>query len=112
MHRRVMGDEHSIEVLNRRVDGMHSVWLGGGVLVAGTRGSFRGLGGMDFRLSDSTTLVGVEVSAGTRFYGTGRPVGVDLGIEVGPVRLKCALLSLKVLKAGVYGIESLEQDLA
>lgn len=28
-----------------------------------------------------------------------------LGIEIGPVRLKCALLSLKVLKAGVYGIE-------
>lgn len=27
-----------------------------------------------------------------------------LGIELGPVRLKCALLCLKVLKAGVYGI--------
>jgi len=25
-----------------------------------------------------------------------------IGIELGPVRLKCALLSLKVLKAGVY----------
>jgi len=34
-----------------------------------------------------------------------------LGIELGPVRLKCALLSLKVLKAGVYGVEALEQDL-
>jgi nitrogen fixation NifU-like protein len=28
-----------------------------------------------------------------------------LGIELGPVRLKCALLSLKVLKGGVYGLE-------
>ena len=35
-----------------------------------------------------------------------------LGIELGPVRLKCALLSLKVLKAGVYGIVSLEEELS
>lgn len=35
-----------------------------------------------------------------------------LGIELGPVRMKCALLSLKVLKAGVYGLESVEEDLA
>lgn len=28
----------------------------------------------------------------------------DLGIALGPVRLKCALLALKVMKGGVYGI--------
>ena len=27
-----------------------------------------------------------------------------LGIEIGPVRMKCALLSLKTLKAGIYGL--------
>jgi nitrogen fixation NifU-like protein len=27
-----------------------------------------------------------------------------LGIDLGPVRLKCALLCLKVLKAGIYGL--------
>ena len=34
-----------------------------------------------------------------------------LGIELGPVRLKCALLSLKVLKAGIYGLDELEEEL-
>jgi nitrogen fixation protein NifU and related proteins len=34
-----------------------------------------------------------------------------LGIELGPVRLKCALLPLKVLKAGVYGLGEIGDDL-
>jgi nitrogen fixation protein NifU and related proteins len=33
-----------------------------------------------------------------------------LGIELGPVRLKCALLALKVVKAGAYGLGSSEQQ--
>lgn len=32
-----------------------------------------------------------------------------LGIELGPVRLKCALLPLKVIKAGVYGLDKTEE---
>ena len=28
-----------------------------------------------------------------------------LGIELGPVRLKCAMLALKVLKVGAYGVQ-------
>lgn len=34
-----------------------------------------------------------------------------LGIQLGPVRLKCALLPLKVLKAGAYGLGEASDDL-
>ncbi|HWR66561.1 MAG TPA: iron-sulfur cluster assembly scaffold protein [Bellilinea sp.] len=35
----------------------------------------------------------------------------NLGIDLGPVRLKCALLPLKVLKAGVYGLGEAHDEL-
>jgi len=35
-----------------------------------------------------------------------------LGIELSPVRLKCALLSLKVLKAAVYELQEADDDLS
>jgi nitrogen fixation NifU-like protein len=34
-----------------------------------------------------------------------------LGLELGPVRLKCALLPLKVLKAGAYGVSQATDSL-
>ncbi|HEY1011752.1 MAG TPA: SUF system NifU family Fe-S cluster assembly protein [Herpetosiphonaceae bacterium] len=33
-----------------------------------------------------------------------------LGIPIGPVRLKCALLSLKAVKAGLYGVDLADDD--
>ncbi|CAN5329519.1 SUF system NifU family Fe-S cluster assembly protein [soil metagenome] len=35
----------------------------------------------------------------------------ELGIELSPARLKCALLSLKVLKAGLYGIDKANEEI-
>ncbi len=35
----------------------------------------------------------------------------EIGIDLSPARLKCALLSLKVLKAGLYGIEHANAEL-
>ncbi len=34
----------------------------------------------------------------------------ELGIDLGPVRLKCALLPLKVVKVGAYGLASTLED--
>jgi len=33
-----------------------------------------------------------------------------LGIPIGPVRLKCALLPLKVVKAGVWGLDAWQRE--
>ena len=35
----------------------------------------------------------------------------ELGVPIGPARMKCALLGLKVLKAGLYGVVPSDESL-
>jgi nitrogen fixation NifU-like protein len=40
---------------------------------------------------------------------TNEDVIEELGIDLGPVRLKCALLPLKVVKVGAYGLDGWQE---
>jgi nitrogen fixation protein NifU and related proteins len=87
--------------------------------------------GMDFRLRDGTIEDirfhgrGCAISQASASLLTERLKGLsleearqisredvldELGINISPARLKCALLSLKVLKVGAYGLAGEEEE--
>jgi nitrogen fixation NifU-like protein len=87
--------------------------------------------GMDFRLSDGVIEDvrfhgrGCAISQASASLLTERLKGMtldearqiskeevldELGIQLSPARLKCALLSLKVLKVGAYGLTNTDEE--
>ena len=87
--------------------------------------------GMDFRVSDGVIEDirfhgrGCAISQASASLLTERLKGMpldeakkinkddvigELGIEISPARIKCALLSLKVLKVGAYGLADADEE--
>jgi len=87
--------------------------------------------GMDFRISDGVIEEvrfhgrGCAISQASASLMTERLQGMsleearriskddvlaELGIDISPARLKCALLTLKVLKVGAYGLAGDEEE--
>lgn len=66
---------------------------------------FSGTGCSISQASASMLCEAVEGRTLDEVRGVGKAEVLEMiGIELGPVRLKCALLALKTLKAGVYGL--------
>lgn len=66
---------------------------------------FSGVGCSISQASASMLCEAVEGKPLEEIKTLGRQDVLDmLGIDLGPVRLKCAMLALKTLKAGIYGI--------
>lgn len=66
---------------------------------------FSGVGCSISQASASMLCEAVEGKPLDEIKKLGRQDVLDmLGLDLGPVRLKCAMLALKTLKAGIYGI--------
>ena len=89
-------------VIDLKVDGNHKV----------TDARFDGHGCAISQASADLLLESIIGKSIEEVKSLGKQNILDLlGIDLGPVRLKCALLSLKVLKAGVYGLGEASDEL-
>ena len=73
--------------------------------------AFSGQGGAISQASASMLMEDIQGKSLEEIKEYSREDILDmLGIELGPVRLKCAMLSLKVLKVGAYGVQEWIED--